>query len=83
MKKILFFVVALFLCGCTTAQRAQIGAVGGSQHVKLYSQCGTVIQEWDSDGVVHTEEASDGWYFADKTTGKLVRLSGTVVITQN
>jgi len=82
MKKILL-VGVLFLSGCTSAQRSQIGALGGSQHIKLFTQCGTVIQEWDSNGVVHTEQGSDGWYFTDKATGKLVRISGTVVITQN
>lgn len=82
MKKVLF-VAVLFLAGCTSAQRSQIGALGGSQHIKLYAQCGSVVQEWDSDGVVHTEQASDGFFFTDKTTGKLVRVSGTIVITQN
>jgi len=71
------------LLGCTSSERAQIGAVGGSQHVVLYSCDGKAIKEWDSNGVVHTEAGSDGWYFAEQKTGKLVRVSGSVVITQN
>jgi hypothetical protein len=78
-----WLVLAVLLCGCTSAERSQISAIGGSQHIKLFTQCGSVVQEWDSDGVAHTEARSDGWYFTDKATGKLVRLSGTVVITQN
>jgi len=82
MKKTILALV-LFMAGCTSAERSQIGALGGSQHIKLYTQCGTVLQEWDSTGVVHTETGSDGWFFTDHATGKLIRVSGTVVITQN
>ena len=82
MKKMIF-VLVLLIGGCTSAERSQFGALGGSQHIKLYAQCGTVIQEWNSDGVVHTESGSDGWFFTDKATGKLVRISGTIIVTQN
>jgi hypothetical protein len=44
---------------------------------------GQPIGQGDSDGLVKTENASDAWYFVDKLTGKLVRISGIVVITQN
>lgn len=81
MKKIVL--LAVLLAGCTSAERAQIGAVGGSQHVVLYACDGHMISEWDSDGVVHTETGTDGWYFKDRISGKLVRVSGSVVITQN
>lgn len=82
MKQILLIGV-LLIAGCTSATRSQISALGGSQHVILYAASGQVIGEWDSDGVVHTETQSDGYYFTDKKTGKLVRVAGTIVITQN
>lgn len=81
--KTMLLAVSLLAVGCTSATRSQIGALGGSQHVVLYACDGHKIQEWDSDGVVHAEDGSDGWYFTDKTTEKLVRVSGAVVITQN
>ena len=71
------------LAGCSSADIAHVGTWGGSQHIVLYAAGGQPIGEWDSDGLVKTENASDGWYFAEKFTGKLVRISGTVVITQN
>jgi hypothetical protein len=83
MNKLLLFAVVAVLAGCSSAEIAHVGTWGGSQHVLLYASDGHVIEAWDSDGLVKTENASDGWYFVDKATGKLVRISGTVVITQN
>jgi len=72
-----------FLASCTSAERSKIAALGGSQHVVLYSNDGRVLGQWDSDGTVHNEENSDGLYFTDKKTEKLVRIAGTFVVTQN
>jgi hypothetical protein len=85
MKKILGVVVlaAVLLAGCTSAEMSKIGAIGGSQHVTLYSNSGAVLGQWDSDGTVHNEENSDGLYFTDKSNGKLVRIAGTFIVTQN
>jgi hypothetical protein len=71
------------LGGCSNADLAHVGTWNGSQHVVLYAASGSIIGQWDSDGLVQTEDRSDGWYFKDKATGKLVRISGTVLITQN
>jgi hypothetical protein len=68
--------------GCTDADRAQLGGFGNSFAVTLYSANGGVIKQWTSDGKVATEAQSDGWYFKDAASGKLVRVSGTVVVEQ-
>ena len=81
--RFLSLIALVLLSACTNADISQAIAVGGSQHVTLYAANGAVIGEWNSDGVVRTESGSDGWYFEDKATHKLVRISGTVVITQN
>lgn len=76
-------VALVSLGGCTSAQRSKLGALGGSQHVILYACDGHIIGQWDTNGTIHNEEYSDGFYFTDKATGKLVRLTGTTVVTQN
>lgn len=82
MKNLLLTVVAL-VAGCSNADIAHLGTWGGSQHIVLYAANGSIIGQWDSSGLVKTESGSDGWFFVDKLTGKLVRISGPVVITQN
>jgi hypothetical protein len=72
--------IALALSACTDAERAQIGAFGNKFEVTLYSASGSVIKQWESNGKVATEDHSDGWYFMDAATGKLVRVSGSVVV---
>jgi hypothetical protein len=74
-------VVFASLAGCTDASRSQIAAYGSSFRVTLYSG-GEAVRTWKSTGKVLTEEQSDGWYFTDAVTGKLVLVSGDVVVEQ-
>ena len=69
----------IFLAGCTNADIAQIGAYGSPADIKCFSG-GTIIYQGKSTGKVSTEKQSDGWYFQDAATGKLVRISGSCVI---
>lgn len=72
--------ILLALCiGCTDADRAQYNSIGCRHKVALYSG-GKLVREWTSTGKVLTEEHSDGWYFEDAGTHRLVRVSGDVVI---
>ena len=80
MKKLLFASLLFLACVCTNANWSQMTSIGSPGHIKLYS-CGVVVGEWDSTGKIATEKGSDGWYFQDAITKKLVRVSGTVVIT--
>jgi hypothetical protein len=80
MKHLALIFVIAALAGCTDADRAQLGAFGNKFEITLYSASGSVIKQWRSNGKVQTEDHSDGWYFMDATTGKLVRVSGTVVV---
>lgn len=41
---------------------------------------GQVIYKGRSSGKIQTEKGSDGWFFQDDSSGKLVRLSGDCVI---
>lgn len=79
MKKTLL--VLLLLTGCTDAQRSQVSSIGSKFKVTLYSD-GVAVRSWVSTGKVLTEKDSDGWYFTDSKTHKLVRVSGNVVVEQ-
>ena len=67
------------MVACADAERAHAMAWGGKQHVQLFSG-GQKVGDWISSGQVFNEKASDGYYFMDQATGRLVRVSGTVVI---
>lgn len=69
------------LTSCTAAGRANLGAIGSNHKVLLYSG-GQLVGQWESYGVVHNEGQSDGFYFEDAKTHKLIELTGTVVIEQ-
>lgn len=71
--------LVLLLVGCTNAEMAQYTALGSSAHVLCYSG-GKLIYDGYSSGKVLTEKQSDGWYFEDNKTGKLIRVSADCVI---
>lgn len=81
MKRTILLITILLLSGCTNAGRSQLFGYGSDFKVKLYSG-GELVQEWQSKGKVLTEADSDGWYFMDAKTNKLIRVSGTVVVEQ-
>lgn len=66
--------------GCTDAKWAKIGGYGDEFLVTLYACDGSVIREWTSTGKVKSEETSDGYYFMDKATGRLIEVTGTLII---
>lgn len=81
MKRILWAVVLMCAIGCTDAEKSRIGSLGSKFKVTLYSN-GDAVRTWQSTGKVMTETDSDGWYFTDASTNKLVRVSGSVVVEQ-
>ena len=82
MKKLLVVaIVALGLSSCKDSTMAQFNALGKHHIVTLYAADGKVINTWESTGNVSNQTSSDGWYFEDVTTGKLVEISGTMIIT--
>lgn len=82
MKKSLFIIalVAIIISSCTDAGRAKLTNFGNEFKVEMYSG-GLLVKTWISSGKVRSENNSDGYYFVDKSTGKLVEVSGDVVIT--
>ncbi len=82
MKKVFLLVILMIaLVSCDNSTKAQYGAVGEDSKIELVNADGSVTHSWISSGKVRTEEGSDGYYFMDKTTEKLVRITGNVIIT--
>lgn len=81
MYCILFIVfVGLVLMSCTDATVSQVTSYGDKHKIELYSG-GKMVRSWVSTGKVKSESNSDGYYFRDNETDKLVRVTGDLVIT--
>ena len=76
---ILFLAYLAVTTGCTSAYRSKIKSLGVPHTIKLYNG-GKQVEQWVSAGVVKNETQSDGFYFTDKDTGKLVRIANGIVI---
>lgn len=84
MNKLLAIVALtslLLLAGCKDATRAQWSGLGSNHKITVYSG-GVAVATFHSTGSVSNQEYSDGYFFEDAATGKLVEVSGTVVIEQ-
>jgi hypothetical protein len=77
----IILLTASFLGGCKSSERAQIFSLGSRHHITCYSG-GKVIYEGYSPGNVSNEDRSDGWYWEDEKTGKLVEVTAPCVIEQ-
>jgi hypothetical protein len=81
MKTIIMIIaMSLVLFSCKDSARAQYDALGKHHIITLYAADGKVLGKWESTGSVSNEHQSDGWYFEDLATGKLVEVTGTIVI---
>jgi len=81
MKYLIILVIGIVSLSCTDAERSKIGGYGDKFKVEMYSG-GQKVREWTSSGKVLSENGSDGYYFNDNETGKLIEVSGDVVITK-
>jgi len=82
MKKVLLLscVLSATMFSCTDAGKEKLFNYGNEFQVDMYSG-GKLVRSWVSTGKVNSEKGSDGYYFKDKATGKLVEVAGDVVIT--
>lgn len=80
-KYIIASIAALSFCSCSDASKARLTGYGGEYKVEMFSG-GQLVRSWISSGKVQSEHESDGYYFNDKVTGKLVEVAGDIVITQ-
>lgn len=78
----LLTILTLLMMSCTDAGIAKLGGYGDEFKVQLVNCDGSITHEWISSGKVLSEETSDGYYFNDKTTGNLIEVTGTLIITK-
>jgi hypothetical protein len=85
MKKMFICVciMSILFGGCSSANRSAISAWGRKHRVQLISAYdGRVIRQWETSGKIEQESQSDGIYFTDDATGKLVAVYGGPVIVE-
>ena len=66
--------------GCTDARWGKFTALGNPASVLCYSG-GKLIYSGKSTGKVVSEASSDGYFFRDAKSGKVMEVSGNCVIT--
>ena len=82
MKKIAIFIISMSLLSCTDAYKAKVGGLGDRFKVELINCDGTITHKWVSSGKVESENNSDGYYFMEEKTNKLIEVTGTLIITK-
>ena len=88
MKKSNFYVVMLFalltitatMVSCTDAEQSKLGGYGDTFTVKVLGP--DTIITYHSTGKVISEQNSDGYYFTNRDNGKLVEVSGNIIIEE-
>lgn len=81
MKR-LWFVVLIGLCvGCSNANWSAMSAWGQDHCIRFYGCDGKEIARWTSTGKIENESNSNGFYFQDKATGKIVMVDGNFTAT--
>lgn len=77
MKALL--ILSSLLIGCSDGMVGKIQSYGESRSIKCYS--GTkLIYSGKSTGKIDSEDRSDGYFFVEKGTNKLMEVSGNCVI---
>ena len=83
MKKLLFIALTILFCfSCSDARKAKKFGRGSEFRIEMLNCDGTVARSWISSGKVRSEQRSAGYYFMDKSTGLLVEVTGSIIITQ-
>jgi hypothetical protein len=82
---VLLLISSILLSGCG-AMRNSVSKMGDGMSAKdytvtVYSGATAVKSYQVKNSFINSEEASDGWFFY--VNGKLVRVSGTVVVEEN
>lgn len=69
------------MVSCTDAEKSKLGGYGDTFTVKVLGP--DTIITYHSTGKVISEKESDGYYFTNRETGKLVEVSGNVIIEED
>lgn len=82
IKLVFASLLIVSLASCTDATQAKIGGLGDEFKIEVLNCDGSVTHSWVSSGKVQSEANSDGYYFMDKHTNKLIEVSGNIIITK-
>lgn len=80
MKKLGLIAIAILFTGCTDARWDKLANLGNSANIKCYSG-NLLIYEGNSSGNFLSEDKSDGYFFREKDTERLLEVSGNCIIT--
>ena len=72
----------LFFYACTDAKKAKIGGFGSKFQIEMLNCDGSVARTWISSGKVSSEQNSDGYYFMEEGTDRLIEVTGRLIITK-
>ena len=83
MRTILLITSFIFLFySCTDAKKAKFGGFGSKFQIEMLNCDGSVARTWISSGKVSSEQNSDGYYFMEEGTNKLIEVTGRLIITK-
>ena len=83
MKNLLILAFSLlFTFSCSDAIKAKIKGSGSEFSIEMINCDGSIAKTWISSGKVSSEQDSDGYYFMEKETGKLIEVTGRLIITK-
>lgn len=79
MKKLVLSMFLVLGVSCSDAGRAKIFGFGQARSIVCYSG-GKMIYKGNSTGKINSEQQSDGYYFKEQGTGKLIEVSGNCIL---
>lgn len=83
MKRLIIaFGIILGFASCKDSTIAQFKSLGTKHYITQYGSDGKILNKWTSTGNISNQAQSDGWYFEDSATHKLVEVTGTLKIEQ-
>lgn len=81
LRGALLLALVVMALGCSRANMAAISAWGQPHCVRFYGCDGKEIARWTSTGKIENEGNSNGYYFTDAVTGKLILVDGNFTAT--
>ena len=75
------YLLLVILASCTNGEMGKLGSYGESRSIKCWSG-DRIIYSGRSTGKIDSEVNSDGYYFVEVETNKLIEVSGNCVIGQ-
>lgn len=79
---ILLLILVLVNISCNDTNSLKNAGNDEEFKVEMINCDGTVAREWISNGKPKSEPNSDGYFFNNKETGKLIEVTGRIVITK-